>query len=127
MNHHRHDRAMSFRPPSLFCLVALGWALAVAAEPAPPPPKLEPLPEAPPPPAPVAADPELEPQVTIIHRENETIEEFRVKGRLTLIKVTPQHGRPYFLVPADGAEGAFVRRDSLDSGLRVPLWLIYSF
>ena len=112
---------------SLFVLV-LGWTFC-AAQNAPPPPKLEPLPEAPPPPPPPPAaqsDPELEPQVTIIHRENETIEEFRVKGQLTMIKVTPRHGRPYYLV-ADGAEGAFVRRDSLDTGLRVPLWVLFSF
>jgi hypothetical protein len=69
---------------------------------------------------------ELEPQVTIIRRETETIEEFRVKGRLTMVKVTPRHGRPYYLV-AEGAEGAFVRRDSLDTGLRVPLWVLFSF
>ena len=110
---------------SLFVLV-LGWTLC-AAQSAPPPPKLEPLPEPPPPPSPPAAqtDPELEPQVTIIHREEETIEEFRVKGRLTMIKVTPRHGRPYYLV-AD-SEGAFWRRDSLDSGLRVPMWVLFSF
>ena len=61
---------------------------------APPPPKLEPLPEAPPPPPEIANDPELEPQVTIIRRETETVEEYRVNGRLTMIKVTPRTGRP---------------------------------
>ena len=116
--------------PCLF-LLALGWTVCAAQSappPPPPPPKLEPLPEAPPPPPlPPAAenDAELEPQVTVIHRENETIEEFRVKGRLTMIKVTPAHGRPYYLV-ADG-EGSFARRDSLDSGLKVPMWLLFSF
>jgi hypothetical protein len=126
MNHRRYSRAMRpcfSAPASVF---AIAWALAAGAQPALPPPKLEPLPEPPPPPQ-VAQDPELEPQVTIIRREGETIEEYRVKGRLTMVKVTPQHGRPYYLVPGDGAEGAFVRRDSLDSGLRVPLWLLYSF
>jgi hypothetical protein len=111
---------------SLLLTASLGWSLVAAPQKAPPPPKLEPLPEPPPPPPEVAADPDLQPQVTIIQRENETIEEFRVNGRLTMIKVTPKHGRPYFLV-ADGASGAFVRRDSLDSGLRVPLWLLYEF
>jgi hypothetical protein len=117
---------MRLRLPGFFLMIAaLAWALGAAAQKAPPP-KLEPLPEPPPPPPEVAADPDLQPQVTIIQRENETIEEYRVNGRLTMIKVTPRHGRPYFLV-AEGVNGAFVRRDSLDSGLRVPLWLLYEF
>ena len=105
---------MRLRLPRLLLIAALAWALEAAAQ------------KVPPPPAEVAADPDLQPQVTIIQRENETIEEFRVNGRLTMIKVTPRHGRPYFLV-AEGVNGAFVRRDSLDSGLRVPLWLLYEF
>jgi hypothetical protein len=112
-------------PAGLLLIAALACTLGAAAQKAPPPPKLEPVPEPPPPPQ-VAADPELQPQVTVVQRENETIEEYRVNGRLKMIKVTPRHGRPYFLV-ADGATGAFVRRDSLDSGLRVPLWLLFEF
>jgi len=109
-------------------IIAVGIALSAAAETAPPPPKLEPLPEAPPPPPPpeIANDPELEPQITIVRRENETVEEYRVNGRLTMVKVTPRHGRPYYLV-AGGADGTFIRRDSLDTGLRVPLWVLFSF
>lgn len=116
---------MRVRLASLF-VVTLGWALGAAAQTALPPPKLEALPEPPPPPPQVAADPDLEPQVTIVQRENETVEEFRVKGRLTMLKVTPRHGRPYYLVP-EGPDGSFVRHDSLDTGLRVPMWLLYSF
>jgi hypothetical protein len=106
--------------------LAVSLALTAAAQKAPPPPKLEPLPEAPPAPAQIANDPELEPQITIVRRENETIEEYRVKGRLTMVKVTPRQGRPYYLV-ANGADGTFIRRDSLDSGLSVPLWVLFSF
>ncbi len=111
---------------TVFVAVAVGVALTAAAQKAPPPPKLEPLPELPPPPAEITNDPELEPQITIVRRENETIEEYRVGGRLTMVKVTPRHGRPYYLV-ADGAHGTFIRRDSLDTGLRVPLWVLFSF
>lgn len=115
---------MRLHLPGLLLIAAFAWALDGTAQKAPP--KLEPVPEPPPPPPEVAADPDLQPQVTIIQRENETIEEYRVNGRLTMIKVTPRHGRPYFLV-AEGVNGAFVRRDSLDSGMRVPLWLLYEF
>jgi hypothetical protein len=111
----------------LMVAAAVSLALTAAAQPtAAPPPQLEPLPEAPPAPPAVAADPELKPQVTTIERENETVEEYRVNGKLSMVKVTPRHGRPYYLI-ADARTGAFVRRDSLDSGLKVPLWLLYSF
>ena len=90
-----------------------------------PPPKLEPLPEIPPPPE-LARDPDLEPQITIRRNEGETIEEARVNGQLKWIKVTPRHGRPYFLIP-DAGGTRYVRRDSLDYGLKVPMWLLFEF
>ena len=74
----------------------------------------------------IASDPELEPQVTIVRRDRETHEEYRIGGRLVWIKVTPQYGRPYYLV-ADPAHATFIRRDSLDTGLRVPMWLLFTF
>jgi len=111
---------------SLAAALVVGVSLmAAAAEPAPPPPDLQPVPEAPAAPPEIANDPELEPQVTIVRREKETIEEYRVNGRLTMVKVTPLHGRPYYLVATN--DGTFVRRDSLDTGLRVPLWVLFSF
>ena len=111
---------------TLLAALTVGVALTAGAQKAPPPPNLEPVPEAPPPPPEIASDPELEPQVTIVRRDKETIEEYRVNGRLTMVKVTPRHGRPYYLV-ANGADGTFIRRDSLDTGLRVPLWVLFSF
>jgi hypothetical protein len=105
--------------------LAFAFALGASAQKAPPA-NLEPLPEAPPPPPEIVGDPDLEPQITIIRRATETIEEYRVGGRLTMVKVTPKSGRPYYLV-ADGTDGTWVRRDSLDTGVRVPMWLLFSF
>ncbi len=109
-------------------LIVLAFAATANAfaDPAPPPPPLEPLPEAEPPPVEIANDPELEAQITIVHRDKETFEEYRIGGRLVWIKVTPLNGRPYYLV-ADASGGTFSRRDSLDSGLRVPMWLLFTF
>jgi len=28
---------------------------------------------------------------------------------------------------ANGADGTFIRRDSLDTGVKVPMWLLFSF
>jgi uncharacterized protein DUF2782 len=111
--------------PTLLVLAFAAVTNAFAAG-APPPPVLEPLPEAEPPPIEIAKDPELEAQLTVVHRDKETIEEYRLGGRLVWIKVTPLHGRPYYLV-ADASGGTFTRRDSLDSGLRVPMWLLFTF
>jgi hypothetical protein len=116
------------RSPLHRCLAVALFAAAgivLAQGTAPPPPQLEPLPEIPPPPE-LGGDPELGPQVTITRKEGETVEEARVNGRLVWIKVTPRHGKPYFLVPDSGG-AMFVRRDSLDSGLKVPLWLLLEF
>ncbi len=90
-----------------------------------PPKDLQPLPEPPPPPA-GASDDSLEPQVTIVKRAGETVEEYRMGGKLYMMKVTPSHGRPYYLVDHRG-DGNFSRQDSFDSGLRVPQWVIHQF
>ena len=124
-----HPRPRSRFTVAIALLAAAGLALAQSAPPPPPPPppKLEPLPEIPPPQgAGIAGDPELEPQVTITRKEGETVEEARVNGKIVWVKVTPRHGKPYFLVP-DGSGNVYIRRDSLDTGLRVPLWLLLEF
>jgi hypothetical protein len=76
---------------------------------------------------PIQGDPDLEPQVTLIEREDETYEEVRINGVIRYIKVTPKGGPVYYLVPVSGSSGIYVQRDSLDSGLRVPMWQIFSW
>ena len=100
-----------------------GAALALA-QPAPPPPKLEPLPDIPAPPG-IADDAELAPQITITRRGGETVEEARVNGKLKWVRVTPVHGRSYYLIP--DPSGQAMIRDANETGLKVPLWLLFSF
>ena len=88
--------------------------------------KLQPLPEPPPPPPGMELDPTLEPQVTIRKSAKETVEEFRIRGRLYMIKVTPSHGVPYYLID-DSGKGDFSRRDSYDTGTRPPMWVIHQW
>ncbi len=107
----------------LLALGLLGIALPLAAQ---QPPRLEPVPEPPPPPPGLALDPALEPQVTITTRGEDKVEEYRINGRLYAVKVTPPHGAPYYLLD-DTGNGVMSRRDSVDSGLRVPQWVIRSF
>lgn len=97
-------------------------ALNVAAQTRPP--KLEPIPE-PPPPAGLSNE-SMEPQVTITKRGEDKVEEFRMGGKLYMLKVTPPHGVAYYLVDNVG-DGSWIRQDSRDSGLRVPMWVIGTF
>jgi len=114
--------------PTLVALVALlaaPYSFAQAPGPPPlPPPTASTTP--PPPPPDLASDAELEPQVTIIRRENDVLEEVRIQGELRFVKVTPKNGRPYYLIPDAGGH-AFLRRDSLDISLKVPMWVLFSF
>lgn len=99
-------------------------ALSLSAYAQPPvPSNLEPLP---PPPAFEAEEAPGEPEVTITKETEQTVEEFRANGRLYMIKITPAHGVPYYLID-DRGDGKFTRQESLDSGLRVPRWVIFKF
>lgn len=109
--------------PATACALLLGAGVAHAAT-SGGPPALEPLPEIPPPPN--VEDAELEPQITITQKERETVEEARVNGAIVWIKVTPRHGRPYFLIPTGGGN-TYIRRDSLDTALKVPLWVLFTW
>jgi len=88
-------------------------------------PKLEPIPEPPPPPA-GSLNESLEPQVTITKRGEDKVEEFRMNGKLYMLRVTPPHGVSYYLLDNSG-DGSWVRQDSRNSGLRVPMWVIGTF
>ena len=99
---------------------------APVAKPKPKPSNLQPIPEPPPPPPGFDLDASLEPQVTIQRRATETREEYRIRGRLYMVKVTPAHGVPYYLIDENG-RGDFTRQDSYDTGTRVPMWVIHTF
>jgi hypothetical protein len=87
-------------------------------------PKLVPVPDIPPPPG--IVDPGLEPQVTITQKGEDKVEEYRVRGRLYMLKVTPPHGRPYYLIDERG-DGVFNRHDLLNPTFQVPMWVIMEF
>jgi hypothetical protein len=102
---------------SLVCVVSAG-AFAQARR-----PQLEPLPEPLPPPSISGAD---EPGVRIPVQKADKVEEIHQGGRVVMLKVTPPGGSPYFLVDTTG-NGNWMRRDSLDDGLRAPMWPVYTF
>ncbi|HCY03818.1 MAG TPA: DUF2782 domain-containing protein [Gammaproteobacteria bacterium] len=64
------------------------------------------------------------PDVTIIAGENEVIYEFRQNGTLRMIRVVPNWGRPYYLVPQDPTRG---NGDLDQAGALVPSWTLKEF
>ncbi|AMO37819.1 DUF2782 domain-containing protein [Thauera humireducens] len=102
-------------------LIALLLAAAVPAF-AQQPPVLEPIPE--PPPMPTGAETD-EPEVTIVQRGEDTVTEYRIRGKLYMVKVTPPHGVPYYLIDKEGT-GQMVRHDGA-ADLAVPMWVIKSW
>lgn len=107
-------------------VLLLAFALPVAAQTRPA--DLQPIPEPPPPPPGMIDDPGLEPQVTIRKRGEDKVEEYRMNGKLYMIKVTPPHGTPYYLVDPKG-DGGFVREEIVpgEKALSVPMWVIKTF
>lgn len=53
--------------------------------------------------------------------EKKVFYEYRVNGQLMEIKVVPDVGPEYYLVPADG--GGWIRE--ADSGMLVPSWVLF--
>jgi hypothetical protein len=107
--------------------VALQLPLVVAAEspkPSTPPADLQPLEDIPPP-AITNEDNADEPQITIVKKKGETIEEYRINGQLYMMKVTPAHGVPYYLHKED-QNGGWVN-DGPNQPLSIPKWTIFRF
>jgi len=105
-----------------FFILLFALAMPVAAQQLP---QLEPLPEPPPPPPGMTDDP-FEPEVTILKRGEDEVMEYRIKGRLYMVKVTPSHGVPYYLVDPKG-DGVMVPYRDASPALSVPMWVIGSW
>ncbi len=89
--------------------------------------ELEDLQDAPPPPSVVDSGETLEPEITIINRGEETIEEYRINGGLYMIKVTPAFGPSYYLIDNDGDGVMDTNMSEIYSDFVVPQWVIFSW
>ncbi|OJW56618.1 MAG: hypothetical protein BGO60_10835 [Thiobacillus sp. 65-1059] len=103
----------------LVLLTLMLSGLAVAAAPSERPPGLEPVPDG-------APGPGDAPAVTIKPSSQGRVVEYRANGKLYMLKVIPRVGKPYFLIDQKG-DGQFARQDSLDSGMRPPMWVVKEF
>ncbi|WP_296260506.1 MULTISPECIES: DUF2782 domain-containing protein [unclassified Pseudomonas] len=76
----------------------------------------------------LAADddaPSPEPDVTIGNDGDNLIQEYKANGFVYAVKITPKHGKPYYLVRADGTSGQFIRSDQPD--MLIPQWVLFSW
>lgn len=88
------------------------------------PPGLEPIPE--PPPLLPSDPPEEGGNITLQAQPPEgEVKEYRIRGKVYMIRVTPPHGIPYYLVDMNG-DGIMTRYDAT-SNLSVPVWVIGSW
>jgi hypothetical protein len=109
-------------------LSVVAFASAAQSTERPRPPGTLPLDEPPPPPPLAQQLKEPEPEVTRrIGDEGQVIEEYRIKGKLYMQKVTPKHGHAYVLMDHRG-DGSFTKFDnSIDGHLAVPQWVLKEF
>jgi hypothetical protein len=107
---------------------ALAFSLAAAAQSTErPKPPTVPLEDLPPPPPMITTQPEPEPQVTQRNDADQSVQEYRLKGKLYMMRVTPKNGPPYVLIDLKG-DGTFTRQENaLDNGVRVPQWVLMEF
>ncbi|WP_321527349.1 DUF2782 domain-containing protein [Sedimenticola selenatireducens] len=103
---------------TLLLLVAPHMLLAQesAAQPEPPdlPPKVE-------------SGEVLEPEVTIIESEKGTTEEYRINGRLYMVKITPIAGPAYYLLDNNGDGVLDVREEARPGNISIPQWVLFSW
>ena len=84
----------------------------------PPPPDI---------PEPVQSGEPIEPEVTILQKEDSTVEEYRVNGRLYMVKITPSAGVPYYLMDRDGDGMMEFRTSKLGDDVVVPQWVLFEW
>lgn len=88
---------------------------------------LEPVPAPPLLPDPLESGEAIEPEITIIRKDDAIIEEYRINGRLFMVKITPVVGNPYYLVDNDGDGKMEARMNDLLQGFVVPQWVIFNW
>ena len=89
--------------------------------------ELAPVPEPPTIPDPLKSGQTIEPQVTIIRKDDAIIEEYRLDGRLYMTKIIPAAGPAYYLVDRDGDGQMETRMSEIYDDFTVPQWVLFSW
>lgn len=103
----------------LFFLPALSFATS-EAEPVAAPEQPE-LPQA------IQSGEEMQPDITIIRKGKETIQEFRRNGQIYMIKIVPQAGPAYYMLDTNGDGKMDVKKNDLDKNSNINQWLLFEW
>jgi len=73
----------------------------------------------------IGGDP-TEPEINIVEQAEGMVYEYRVRGRLYMVKVQPQVGPPYYLLDTNG-DGVLDVRSSSPMNSSVQQWVLFSW
>lgn len=76
---------------------------------------------------PIQSGQAIEPEVTIIRKEDQLIEEYRVNGSLYMVKITPSVGPAYYLIDQDGDGKLESRTSRLGSDSTAHQWILFQW
>lgn len=65
--------------------------------------------------------------IKVIVMTNQTIEEYRQKGELVLVKVIPNEGKPYYIDPMERDKNKESGRELINSGVKPVRWVLKEF
>ncbi len=91
------------------------------------PENLEAVPDAPEASDPIQSGEAIEPEITIIRKDNATIEEYRANGKLYMVKIVPVAGPPYYLVDRDGDGELESRVNDIREDINIPQWVLFEW
>ncbi|MFM8342514.1 MAG: DUF2782 domain-containing protein [Methylomonas sp.] len=70
---------------------------------------------------------EMQPDITIIRKGKETIQEFRRNGKVYMIKIMPQVGPAYYMLDTNGDGKMDVKKNDLDKNTDINQWLLFEW
>jgi hypothetical protein len=69
----------------------------------------------------------MEPDITIIRKGKDTIQEYRRNGKLYMIKVLPQIGPAYYMLDSNGDGTLDIKKNDLDKNTNINQWLLFEW
>ncbi len=81
--------------------------------------------DAPPVPTGLDGSEEMVPEVSIIQRGRDRVEEYRINGQLYMVRIIPPWGYPYYLIDLDRDGTLETRHRGLEPPHMLPQWILF--